>query len=72
MQHLYLLTNNCRSSYISQCATNYDKPLTHGLVFESTTSPVYFDIELFKEMDSSSSSNKKIISMKVYYENYFN
>ncbi|CAF0766857.1 unnamed protein product [Adineta steineri] len=49
--------NNCKSSYVSQCRKNYSKPLTHILVFEGTTSLVYFYIELFEEMDSSSSSN---------------
>ncbi|CAF1238838.1 unnamed protein product [Adineta steineri] len=49
--------NNCRSSYVSQCRKNYSKPLTHILVFEGTTSLVYFYIELFEEMDSSSSNN---------------
>ncbi|CAF1432565.1 unnamed protein product [Rotaria sp. Silwood1] len=61
-------TNNYRSSYVSQCKKNYGKPLTHVLVFEGTTSPVYFDTELFKEITSSSSSissDKKIISMKM-------
>ncbi|CAF4035904.1 unnamed protein product, partial [Rotaria sp. Silwood1] len=61
-------TNNYRSSYVSQCKKNYGQPLTHVLVFEGTTSPVYFDTELFKEITSSSSSissDKKIISMKM-------
>ncbi|CAF3365965.1 unnamed protein product [Rotaria sp. Silwood2] len=61
-------TNNCRLSYVSQCRKNYDKPPTHVLVFEGTTSSVYFNTELFKEINSSSSStssDKKIISMKM-------
>ncbi|CAF0829714.1 unnamed protein product [Adineta steineri] len=53
-------TNNCRSSYVSQCRQNYSKPLIHILVFEGTTSLIYFDIELFEEMDSLSSSSNNI------------
>jgi len=58
-------TNNCRSSYVSQCRKNCGKPLTHVLVFDGTTSPVFFYIELFEEMNSSlSASNQKIITIK--------
>jgi hypothetical protein len=59
-------TTNHRSSYVSHYHKNVDKPFTHVLVFEGTTSPVYFDIELFNKLDSSSSSlsDKKIKSMK--------
>ncbi|CAF0864670.1 unnamed protein product [Didymodactylos carnosus] len=55
---------NYRLSYVSQCCNNFGKPLTHILVFEGTTSPVYFETELFKQIHSSSYYNKKITSMK--------
>lgn len=61
-------TNNYRSSYVSQCRKIYDKPLSHVLVFEGTTSPVYFNNKLLKDIDllsSSISTDKKILSMKI-------
>jgi len=58
-------TTNYRSSYVSHYHNNVGKPLTHVLVFEGTTSSVYFEIDLFKKLNSlSSSSDKKFISMK--------
>ncbi|CAM2708110.1 unnamed protein product [Rotaria socialis] len=56
-------TTNYRSSYVRHCNTNLGKPFTHVLVFEGTTSPVHFEIELFKNSNLSSSDNK-IIWMK--------
>ena len=59
-------TTNYRLSYVSHCQKHDGSPFTHVIVFEGTTSPVYFDIELFNKLIilSLTFSDKKIKSMK--------
>ncbi|CAF4492258.1 unnamed protein product [Rotaria sp. Silwood1] len=68
--HVINKTNN-RSSYVRNDPKHDDETFTHVLIFERATSPIYFEVVLFTRLNSSSllsssSSDKKIISMKKF------